>query len=241
MSLKKEFLKPSGAIRISHTISLRQQQLWNMLFSNASGELSCDSEFRISLDSISDCLGLAKKRTARIEKWLKGLTAEVEFTLLEPYEEKRWGCLPLLKKIEIEHGVCIYSFDERLKKHLCESERNTEINLEIEIKFKSKFALFLYELALDYKDKGRTPWLAINDFKKYMGIEQESYPKFKNLKHFVIKKAIKEVNEKSDILVEEQLGILLGEMYAVRFWVDTQATSPRALYNSPQAVRVTQE
>jgi len=61
-------------------------------------------------------------------------------------------------------------------------------------------------LCVDYfikkQGKGETPWISIEDFKKLMGLENDKYcQEYKRLNNFVIKKAVKEVNEKSDIFI----------------------------------------
>lgn len=79
------------------------------------------------------------------------------FNILDKDKEQEWGKFALLETVEFEDGVCKYSYDPRLQKLLYEPKLFTKIDLSIQNKFRSKYALFLYELVCDYKGDGQTP------------------------------------------------------------------------------------
>lgn len=59
--------------------------------------------------------------------------------------------------------------------------------------FASKYSLCLYEIFVDYQNIGQTPIIALDDFKKLMGVEKEKYKEFKRFSSRVIKPAVDEL------------------------------------------------
>lgn len=90
------------------------------------------------------------------------------------------------------------SFHPKLKPHLLELKKHfTQYNLEHILKMKSTYSIRLFELAKSWESTGYF-LLSVDDFKKTMGCF-ESYERHNDLKRYVIDRAIKEINELSDI------------------------------------------
>lgn len=90
------------------------------------------------------------------------------------------------------------SFDPKLKPYMLELKSHfTKYNLANILRMKSTYSIRLYELAKSWEDTG---WfiIAVDDFKGIMGCK-ESYPLYADLKRYVIARAIKEINELTDI------------------------------------------
>jgi len=129
-----------------------------------------------------------------------------------------------------QSGVIWYTWGKYLREKLCNPTMYAKINLAIQSRFKSKYSLVLYELCVDYfikkQGKGETPWINIEDFKKLMGVENDKYcQEYKRLNDFVIKKAVKEVNEKSDIFVAIDVKKEARKVVALKFHI---APTPRS-------------
>jgi len=97
-------------------------------------------------------------------------------------------------------------------------------NGTIQSKFKSKYALILYELCVDYfirkQGKGETPWIGIDDFIKLVGVENEkSLQEFKIMKRAIINKAINEINKESDIFIEVSKKTENRKVVALKFYI----------------------
>ena len=60
-----------------------------------------------------------------------------------------------------------------------------KLNLRLQNRFRSRYALILWEICFDYfdtdRDQGETPFIALEVFKSLMGLEKEEYPIFKVL------------------------------------------------------------
>lgn len=90
------------------------------------------------------------------------------------------------------------SFDPKLKPYMLELQSHfTKYNLANVLRMKSTYSIRLYELAKSWEDTG---WfiIGVDDFKATMGCS-DSYPLYADLKRKVITRAIKEINELTDI------------------------------------------
>ena len=79
--------------------------------------------------------------------------------------------------------------------------------------------MVLWEVCFDYfdtdRDQGETPFIPLETYRELMGIKADEYQTFKALNQFVIKPAIKEINDLTDYHVEieqKRLGRRIGEL-----------------------------
>ena len=120
---------------------------------------------------------------------------------------------------EIENGICTYAFAPHLRYQLYNPRIYAKLNLRLQNRFKSQYALVLWEVCFDYfdtdRDQGETPLIPLETFRELMGIEADEYQTFKALNQFVIKPAIKEINDLTDYHVEieqKRIGRRIGEL-----------------------------
>ena len=92
-------------------------------------------------------------------------------------------------------------FHPDLKPYLLElKERFTKIPLKQILQLRSKYAIRLYELLKRYEDTGfRTDYLP--ELRKKLGVEDKEYTRFFDFEKRILKPAIKEINEKTDLEV----------------------------------------
>ena len=97
-----------------------------------------------------------------------------------------------------KEGRILCSFAPKLKPHLLELQSHfTKYNLSNILRMKSTYAIRLYELAKSWEDTG---WfiITVDDFKGTMGCKDQ-YERHNDLKRYVIDRAIKEINDLTDI------------------------------------------
>ena len=101
-----------------------------------------------------------------------------------------------------------------------------KLNLLIQNTFNSKHSLVLWEFLLESlcsgKNVNKTEWIDIEDYKKLLGIEGDGYQKFKELSRVLVKKPLKEINEKSDVCAKEEYQRKGRKVVALRFDVQKQ-------------------
>ena len=204
MLLKKEVIKHSAAIQISNEVNLLQRRAWNVLLANAFDDLDKKDEYEIKIKDLCNILKYKGNNIGYIKELLRGLVdIKVEWNVLEK-DGNEWGIAVLLAQAKIINGVLNYGYAPVMRKRLHNPTMYAKISLSLQNKFDSKHSLALYELFLDYFNVktgyGETPFISIEELRKLLGLKE--YKQFKIINRDIIKKALKEINEKSDLLGE---------------------------------------
>ena len=222
MNLAKinEFVKASPAIQIQSKISLLQRRAWNVLLANAYNELPNQEIHRVSMVELAAKLGFDSKNEDYLKEMLRKLrSCDVEWNLLNKDNKQVWGVAGLLASVEIEDGICTYAFSPHLRIKLYNPRVYAKLNLRLQNRFKSQYALVLWELCFDYfdteRDQGETPFISLDTFRTLLGIESGEYPAYSIFNRAVIKPAVKEINKETDYHVEveqKRIGRRVGEL-----------------------------
>ncbi len=215
-----EVIKASPAIQIQSKITHLQRRAWNVLLANAYNELPDKDIHTVSMTELAEKLGFDSGNQEYLKDVLRSLRAcEVEWNLLNKDNKQVWGVASLLASAEIKDGICTYGFAPHLRLKLHNPRIYTKLNLRLQNRFKSQYALILWEVCFDYFDtdrsQGETPFIPLEVFRELMGLEKDEYPVFKELNRNVIKPAIKEINDLTDYLVEvehKRLGRRVAEL-----------------------------
>lgn len=209
MNLAKinEVVKASPAIQIQSKISLLQRRAWNVLLANAYNELPNHEIHRVSMVELAAKLGFDSKNESYLKEVLRELRfCEVEWNLLNKDNKQVWGVAGLLASVEIENGICTYAFAPHLRLKLYNPRVYAKLNLRLQNRFTSRYALILWELCFDYFDtdrnQGETPFISLETFRELLGVESDEYPAFSIFNRAVIKPAINEINKETDYLIE---------------------------------------
>ena len=222
MNLAKinEVIKASPAIQIQSRISLLQRRAWNVLLANAYNELPDKEIHSVSVVELAAKLGFGDGNQEYLKEVLKSIVdCKVEWNVLNKDNKQVWGIAGLLASVEIEEGICSYEFPKPLRLKLHNPRVYAKLNLRLQNRFRSRYALVLWEVCFDYfdtdRDQGETPFIPLEVFKSLMGLEKDEYPVFKELNRNVIKPAIKEINDLTDYYVEveqKRIGRRIGEL-----------------------------
>ena len=215
-----EVIKASPAIQIQSRISLLQRRAWNVLLANAYNELPDKDIHSVSVVELAAKLGFGDGNQEYLKEMLRSLrSCEVEWNLLNKDNKQEWGVAGLLAEVRISDGICFYQFPHTLRLKLHNPRVYAKLNLRLQNRFRSRYALVLWEVCFDYfdteRDQGETPFIPLEVFKSLMGLEKDEYPIFKELNRNVIKPAIKEINALTDYYVEieqKRLGRRIGEL-----------------------------
>jgi len=217
---RSEFIKASPAIQIQGKLTHLQRRVWNVLLAHAYDELPNKDIHRVSVTELAKSLGFNSHNADYLQEALEALVdCVVKWNVLGKDKKERWGVAALLASAEIENGICTYSFAAHLRYKLYNPRIYTKLNLRLQNRFTSRYALILWEICFDYFDtarnQGETPFIPLETFKALMGIALEDYPTFKTLNQRVIKPAIREINELTNFFVEiehKRIGRKIGEL-----------------------------
>ena len=215
-----EVIKASPAIQIQSKITLLQRRAWNVLLANAYNELPNTDIHHVNVAELARKLGFNSKNEDYLKETLEALVnCTVEWNILGKDKKQEWGAASLLAWVLIKDGICSYEFARPLRLKLHNPRVYAKLNLRLQNRFKSQYALILWEVCFDYfdadRDQGETPFILLETFRELIGIGDREYQTFKALNRDVIKPAIKEINDLTDYHVEveqKRLGRKIAEL-----------------------------
>lgn len=208
--------------RGQHDLELPDIKLFNYFLQRSYTKLA---ERDIHEIPVSDVLSLLKHTSvARLEASLKKLgNVKIEIDYHQDGEEHSVSCHFLSYDIcKAEDGILKYAFDPILLRFLWEPAVYGRINLRFFNQFKSPYGAKLYEILTLYVHRHNRTWSAsIAELRTALGVPDDQYARFDNLKRSVLDKAIAEVNALSGFGVDVEYirGGRGGKVVEVRFTV----------------------
>lgn len=230
-----ELIKHSASIHISNYLSHTERKISNILLLNAFNELNKKEIHKISLSSIIGFLGLeSTKNLDFIKESFKRLNStQIEWNVLNKDKKNKWGVTTIISSADIENGICSYSFSPTMRKLLATPNIYARLNLLVQSKFTSKHSLALWEFLLDDLctkkiNSTRTERIHTNALQKIFGVE---YVEFKEFNRSVLKKAINEINDLSDLNVSANLHKTANKVSKISFDVSKKENYEYSLPN----------
>ena len=133
-----------------------QRRAWNVLLANAYNELPDKDIHSVSMVELAAKLGFDSGNQEYPKEVLRSLrSCEVEWNLLNKANKQVWGVASLLASAEIKDGICTYGFAPHLRLKLHNPRIYAKLNLRLQNRFKSQYALVLWEVCFDYFDADR--------------------------------------------------------------------------------------
>lgn len=198
--------KHSALIQISgNNLSLVQKKAFSGLLYFARAQKASDpkrAKFEIPYCSLKELCNITAPNNKELHSHLEGLMGTVvRPNFLNKDKKNKWNAFSLLSGAEeSENNSVIFSFPHQIEENLVSPEIYSLINIGITKKLTNKYSVTLYELLFDYKNV-KFPIITISQFRELMGIDKKKYIQFKELNKSVIKKAIDEINKKTDMFV----------------------------------------
>ena len=141
------------------------------------------------------------------------------------------GGVKYLKK----KGIIKLSFHPYLKPYMLHvKERFTKIRLGDLIGLKSIYSIRFYELLKQYETIGKRE-IKLNDLREYCGIEEKQYERFNDFKRKVAETAKKEINNKTDLLIDYEEIKTSRKITSIQFSIKPNLNYGRTEFEKAQA------
>ena len=124
-------------------------------------------------------------------------------SIYEP-EAREWLQVSWLNsaRYKTKQGVVFLGFSTDLKPYLLQLKNQfTKINIADTLRFKSIYAVRIFELLLQYETIGKRT-ISTEDLRAYCGVNKTEYALYAYLKRYVINRAQTEINAKTDYEVD---------------------------------------
>lgn len=136
-------------------------------------------------------------------KYLKGLCESILDKKMEISDDSgNWKIHKVLQGAEYENGELRLILTDYIKPHLKDLEGlYTQYRLKDVASFKSQYSIRLYELLIRVMYKTSVLNISVDELKRKFGIDESLYQRFDNFEKRVLKAAVEEINEKSNLCV----------------------------------------
>lgn len=206
-----ELIKHSAAVNIFNRMTLQQRRTWNVLLYHAHPQLLEHEVHQLSIERLKRDTGYTGHNTDWIKDSFRALaTLKIEWDILSSDQQRRWGvCTALAEATIVNNTLCEYSFAPTLRAALHNPTIYTRLNLLLQQRFTKGGALVLWEhLSLCLGNTARMVITrTLDQFRELQGLEDNQYPDFKDLNKRILGPAISEVNDVSDIAIDNVVQI----------------------------------
>ena len=218
--------KYAGAVHIGADLTLYQRRAFNVLLFSAMPHMPETTRHEIALEDLAWGMGLDRvsQRLQRLVESLdRMMEARVVWNVLDENGDiEEWASLTLLPYVKVSRktGMVTYEFTRAFQERVYSPTEFAEIALRMQRVFRSEHALALYENTRRFLPEGETPWIPLDTFRTLMGVTGKPYyDEYKYLSARLIKPAMQQVNEVSDIVLQLQTKRASRTVAAIRFRV----------------------
>lgn len=201
--------KHIAAIRVSNEVGLLARKAWNVLLLNAYDDLLSEERHCIPMSVFRDVTGYdsrsysslitaLRKLQTTLVTWDIGGGAEIQGAWLPNFRSYQ-----MLGTFEIKDGELGYYYPKKLPELLYEPAIYQKIDLSQQKEFKTAGGLALWENCIRFIGVGTTGLSDVDEWREILGVSgKKTYSQFFQFNAKVLKPAIKEVNEFTNISVE---------------------------------------
>jgi hypothetical protein len=226
MSNQNIVVKSNDLIEARYKLSLNEQRLVIFLISIIQPEDDDFRDYELRISEFALTFGIDNVKS--IHALLKDAARSLMVKLIDLSVGNEWNYVTWFSNARYveKKGVIVIRFDKALKKYLLQLKGQfTQYNLQYIVKFKSSYAIRLYELLKSYQYLGDGGGFyrefSLLDLKIFFGIENGEYEVFFNFKNRVIVPSVKEINQHSDIFISSVEYIKDGRAVSkIRFMVE---------------------
>ena len=192
-------------IEARYKLTLEEQRIFLSLISLIQPDDEDFKDYKISVKAISELIGTKHKNMYRVldEATDRLMQRIIKIEAIDENDKKIFKKFAFISYAEYKEGegYLIISIDKHLKPYLLQlKEQFSKVPLKYLFKLRSTYAVRLYELLKQYENTGyRVDYLL--DLREMLGVEENEYKRFSDFEKRVLKQAIEEINEKTDLEV----------------------------------------
>lgn len=224
--------KHVATIHCSNKLSLLERKISNALLFHAFPHLKQQLVHEIRIDELKRLIGANTRNHKALKEALRKLICTVlEWNLLgeniPEMELEGWNASTILSSVSVVKGIIKYQYSELIKTLIIDPKIYGKINLAIQARFNSSYALALYENCARYRGLPYTKNIDIAIFRKLMGVEEGKYEIFRDFNRRVLNPAISEINTCSDIRVSPEITRIGRAVKSIKFKIEERPMKQR--------------
>jgi len=219
---RKVVRKHVAAIHCSNKLSLLERKISNVLLYHAFPNLKNQMTHTITIDGMKKLLGMTTRNHRVLKEALRKLMSTVlEWNLLgdsvNEVDLEGWNASSILSSVSVVKNTISYQYSELIKTLLVDPKIYGKVSLTIQSRFRSAYALALYENCSRYRGLPNTKNFDIGLLRSLLGVEEGKYRKFYEFNKRVLNPAVVEINTNSDIRVEPKITKRGSKVISIQF------------------------
>ena len=230
-------------------LSLRAGKILHLLLKSAGAKICDDIEHRVEVAALRDA-GIWHFTTGEVIEVIRELVGTVvELRVRTAAGREEVWVDPLLHGVrrpteagmDEPGGAIVFRLSATLRRMLQQSNHWALLSRRVLLSFESRYALRLYEVislrvGLDHKTNEIFP---LDDLRLRLGVPAKQFPRWQDLRRYVVERAVSEVNQLSGLLIGYE-PIRAGKgVAAVRLtWGVRDATGRAAVARELEASRI---
>jgi plasmid replication initiation protein len=198
-------IQHNNLIEARYKLSLQEKRVVLWLLTQIKPE-DCDFKaHKLEIAEFSKTIGL--KLNNQYSQFQE-VTSNLMKRVLRIYEPKTTSILQIAwlssAHYKLREGYVLLEFSPKLKPYLLQLKSHfTKLSLSDMLQFTSIYTIRFYELLEQYEIVGRRK-TDIKELREYCGIASNEYNNYHDFKRYVLERATKEINEKTDLTIDYQ-------------------------------------
>lgn len=230
--------KHVATIHCTNKLSLLERKISNALLYNAYPNLKKTLIHEVSLEKLKRLLNTNTRNHKVIKQSLRKLISIlIEWNILGDQVPEMplegWSASTILSSVSIVNGVVKYQYSELIKELITDPQIYGKINLLIQSRFKSSYALALYENCARYRGLKYSKSFDYGLFRRLMGVEEGKYRLFRDFNRRVLTTAVTEINTCSDIFVTPEIMRRGRKIISIKFKIEERPMKKRLGEQAP--------
>jgi hypothetical protein len=215
--------------RPSNKLSLGANKMLNVLLLTSYENMLTEDWHHMSVSDLTAALGMTTNNTDHIKSLAEELLGTViDFNVLKARvgneTDDLWRRGVMFTEIAIGKGVVAFQVNPTLRARLYNPEMYALLDLQYQQRFVSSYTLRLYELCSRFRGVKQTAYIDVGALRGMLSVASTPvYEQFKFFNSKILKPSIAEINEKSDIKVEQVEEKLGRSVVSVKFKITEQA------------------
>lgn len=218
--------------RPSNKLSLGANKMINVLLLTSYENMLSEDWHYMSVADLTTSLGMTTNNTDHIKSLAEELLGTViDFNVLKARvgseTDDLWRRGVMFTEIAIGKGIVAFQVNPTLRARLYNPEMYALLDLQYQQRFVSSYTLRLYELCSRFRKVKQTSYIDVGALRGMLSVASTPiYEQFKFFNSKILKPSIAEINEKSDIEVEQLEQKLGRSVVAVKFKITESTRKP---------------
>ncbi len=196
--------KANSLVEAGYRLSLTEQRVISLSLACIDTQNISNKTVTVYASDLAEKMGVSQKLAVRDLKLAMGKLFDRYITLKNENETRKFRWIQEYAEYHEGEASVSFTYSDRILPLIFElklKEGNfTTYNLLNISGFSNSYSFRIYELAIKMKNM-QNPLISVDEIRRILQLENK-YPLFKDLNKFVFKKAIDDINLKSDILID---------------------------------------